>query len=66
MLGDLENELRALRSGTGLELDFEGVEDRWEVVRVKVDIDDGTNDGLDSTDLVRGGGSVRSSRGDYG
>lgn len=57
MLRDLEDELSTIFSG-GLELDFESVQDRGKVVRVEVNIDDGTNDGLDSTDLVSGRGSV--------
>lgn len=63
MLGNLENE-RTLGSAT-LELNLESVKDRGEVLGVKVDIDDGTNDGLDGTDLVTGGGSVGSDRRDF-
>lgn len=63
VLGDLEDEL-SLGSGS-LKLDLEGVQDRGEVVGVKVDVDDGTNDGLDGSDLGSGGGSVRSSRGNW-
>jgi hypothetical protein len=63
MLGNLENE-RTLGSST-LELDLESVKDRGEVLGVKVDIDDGTNDGLDGTDLVTGGRSVGSDRRDF-
>ena len=64
VLGDLEDELSTVGSAT-LKLDLEGVEDRREVLGVKVDIDDGTNDGLDGTDLVGGRGSVRSDGGDW-
>ena len=62
MLGDLEDK-RSLGSAS-LELNLESVENRWEVLGVKVDIDDGTNDGLDGTDLVRGRSSVSSAGGD--
>ena len=55
MLGDLENETTVLST---LELDLEGVEDRRQVVGVEVDIDNGTNDGLDSTGLDSGRGGV--------
>lgn len=63
VLGDLEDEL-SLGSAT-LELDLEGVQDRGQVLGVEVDIDDGTNDGLDGTDLVGSGGSVGSDGGDW-
>jgi hypothetical protein len=62
MLGDFENE--GTLSSTSLELNLEGVEDSGKVLGVKVDIDDGTNDGLDGTDLVGSGGSVSSHVGD--
>jgi len=59
VLGDLENETTLLST---LELDLEGVENRREVVRVEVDIDNGTNDGLDRTGLDSGRGSVTTGR----
>jgi hypothetical protein len=58
MLGDLED--KGSLGSASLELDLESVENGRKVLGVKVDIDDGTNNGLDGTDLVRGGGSVRS------
>jgi hypothetical protein len=62
VLGDLED--KGSLGSTSLELNLEGVEDRGKVLGVEVDIDDGTNNGLDGTDLVRGGGSVSSHGGD--
>ena len=50
---DLENEAAA-----GEVLDLEGVQDGREVVRVKLDVDDGTNDGLDGADIALGLSSV--------
>lgn len=64
MLGDLENESLSLVSSW--ELDIEGVKDRWEVVVVEVNVDNGTDNGLDGTGLEVGWGSVRSGSGDYG
>lgn len=61
MLSDLKN--KSSSSGIIGELDLEGVQDGGEVVRVKVDIDDGTNDRLNGTALDVGGGSVRSRSG---
>ena len=46
---DLENE-----AATREVLDLEGVQDGREVVRVKLDVDDGTNDGLDGADIALG------------
>ena len=60
VLGDLED--KSSSSSLSAELDLEGVQDRGEVVRVEVDIDDGTNDGLDGTGLNGSGGSVGSGR----
>jgi hypothetical protein len=61
VLGDLEH--KSSSSLVTRELDLEGVEDGREVVRVEVDIDDGTNDGLDGTGLDSRGGSVGSGGG---
>lgn len=61
VLSDLEN--KSSSSGVTRELDLEGVQDRGKVVRVKVDIDDGTNDSLDGTGLKVGGGGVGSRSG---
>jgi hypothetical protein len=61
MLGNLENK-GSLWSAT-LELNLEGVEDRGKVLGVKVNIDDGTNDGFDGTDLVGSSRGVGSGRG---
>jgi hypothetical protein len=59
VLRDLENETAALRLGLALsELDVKSVEDSGEVIRVEVNVDDGTNDRLDRTSLEVGGGSV--------
>jgi hypothetical protein len=59
VLGDLEDEAATLRLGLALgKLDVEGVEDGGEVIRLEVDVDDGTNDGLDGAGLARRGGSV--------
>jgi peptide chain release factor 1 len=66
VLGNLEDESAALGLGLALgELDFESVQDRGEVVRVEVDVDDGTNDGLDGTGLKVGGGGVRAGGSGY-
>lgn len=52
MLSNLKNEPATLGSGLTLtKLNVEGVKDRGEVVRVEVDVNDGTNDGLDRTSL---------------
>ena len=58
VLGNLED--KSSSSGVTGELDLEGVENGREVVRVEVDIDDGTNDGLDGTGLDSRRGSVGS------
>jgi hypothetical protein len=61
VLGNFENESAALR---GLlftfELDVEGVQDGGQVGGVELDVDDGTDDGLDLTDNTGGGGGVGS------
>jgi hypothetical protein len=60
VLRDLEDEAATLGLGLALdELDVESVKDSGELVTVELDVDDGTNDGLDLANLVRGGGSVR-------
>jgi hypothetical protein len=48
--GDLENE-----TATGEVLDLQGIQDRGQALTVKLNIDDGTNDGLDG---ARGGGCL--------
>jgi peptide chain release factor 1 len=59
VLGDLEDEAAALGLLLALgKLDLEGVQDGREVVRVKVDVDDGTNDRLDRASLELRGGRV--------
>jgi hypothetical protein len=59
VLGDLEDEAATLRGGLALtELDVESVEDRREVLRVELNVDDGTNDRLDGTGLEVRGGSI--------
>jgi hypothetical protein len=62
MLSDLEHK-SSLSIGLAGELDLESVQDRGEVVRVEVDIDDGTNDRLDGTGLDSSRGGVGSSGG---
>ncbi len=52
VLGDLENETTATLDI----LDLEGVEDGGELLGVELDVDDGTDDGLDGTGLALGGG----------
>lgn len=48
VLSNLKNESATLGSGLTLtKLNVEGVKDRGEVVGVEVDVNDGTNDGLD-------------------
>lgn len=60
VLRDLENETAALGLGLALdELDVESVENRGELLTVELNVDDGTNDGLDRTSLDSRGGSVR-------
>ena len=63
MLSNLENKTTSL--GALCELDIKGVQDWWEVIRVKVNIDDGTDDSLDGTGLEVGRGGVGAGRGDY-
>lgn len=59
VLGDLENEAAALGLLLALgELDLEGVQDGGQVLALKVNVNDGTNDGLDGTGLDVGGGRV--------
>jgi len=62
VLGDLED--KGSLGSASLELNLKGVEDSGKVLGVEVDIDNGTNDGLDGTDLVGSGGSVSSHGGD--
>lgn len=50
VLCDLEDETLATRG-----LDVKSVEDCWEVIGVKVNVDDWTNDGLDETSLLASG-----------
>ena len=69
VLGDLENETTVGWLGLTLgKLDVEGVENGRQVVAVKVDIDDGTNDSLDLTNgalgLSRVGASFADEHGD--
>ncbi len=52
VLGDLENET----SATLNILDLEGVKNSGELLGVELNVDDGTNDGLDGTGLALGGG----------
>lgn len=59
MLSNLKNESATLGSGLTLtKLNVEGVKDRGEVVRVEVDVNDGTNDSLDRTSLEASGSGV--------
>lgn len=51
VLGDLENETTTTKNI----LDLEGVKDSGELLGVELNIDDGTNDGLDGTGLALGG-----------
>ena len=51
MLGDLENETTAALNV----LDLKSVENGGELLAVELDVDDGTNDGLDGTGLTLGG-----------
>ena len=59
VLSDLEHQTATLRLLLALgELDVKGVENEGKVLAVKVNIDDGTNDGLDGAGEVLGGGGV--------
>lgn len=59
VLSDLKNESATFGGNLTLtKLNFEGVKDRGEVVRVEVDVNDGTNDGLDRTSLEASGSGV--------
>lgn len=59
VLSNLKNKSATLGSGLTLtKLNVEGVKDRGEVVRVEVDVNDGTNDGLDRTSLEASGSGV--------
>lgn len=59
VLGDLEDETATLGLGLALsKLNVKSVENRWEVIRLEVDVDDGTNDLLDGTGLEGGSRGV--------
>jgi hypothetical protein len=59
VLGDLENEAATLGLLLAFgKLDLESVQDGGKVLALKVDVDDGTNDGLNGTGLEVGGGRV--------
>lgn len=59
MLGDLKDETATLGLLLALgELNVESVKNGREVIGVELDVDDGTNDGLDVTSLGSGGGRV--------
>jgi hypothetical protein len=61
VLGDFENESATFGCPLStLELDVKGVQDGRQIGGVELDIDDGTNDGLDLTDREVGRGSVGS------
>ena len=63
VLSDLEHQPSTLGGDLGaLELDVQGVEDGREVGSVELDVDDGSDDLLDGTDLGSGGGGVGSGR----
>lgn len=63
MLSDLEHQSSTLGGDLAtLELNVQGVEDRREVGSVELDIDDGSDDRLDGSDLGGGGGGVGSGR----
>jgi hypothetical protein len=63
VLSDLEHQSSTLRGDLAtLELDVQGVEDRRKVGSVELDVDDGSDDRLDGSDLGGGGGGVGSGR----
>lgn len=61
VLSDLEDQPSTLGGDLGtLELNVQGVEDGREIGRVELDVDDGSDDLLDGSDLGGGGGGVGS------
>lgn len=67
MLSDLKNETTTFGFGLTLgELDIKSVQDWGKIIGFEVNIDNGTDDGLDGTGLEVGGGSVSSAGVDCG